>query len=149
MASGVFGVTGPRHFACGVTRGADDGVEGVIIDLQVVRRLNPRAPGFRGGNTRGVPGRLLQRGQYAWRECQRLTGRHIEVQQRLQPTRRVHGQPVADRLTVNAQALGPRLTRLPVPTRQQIKPLQPWLLTTVMFTVSPLLEGGGIFADAW
>jgi hypothetical protein len=50
-------------------------------------------------------------------------------------------------MAVNAQELGHRLTRLPVPTGQQIQHLQPWFLPTVMFTLSLLLQAGGIFAN--
>jgi hypothetical protein len=61
-------VTGPRPFAVGFQLGTDDGVEGVIIAVPVVVLLNPLAQGFIGGNTRGVPARLLPCGQHAWRE---------------------------------------------------------------------------------
>jgi hypothetical protein len=68
MASGVFCVTGPRHFALGVQLGAEDGREGVILDVQVGMRRNPLAQGVIGGTTRGLPERLLQGRQHAWRE---------------------------------------------------------------------------------
>jgi hypothetical protein len=36
-------VTGPRHFELGIELGADNGVEDVILDVQVVSLLNPLA----------------------------------------------------------------------------------------------------------
>jgi hypothetical protein len=43
MASGLFCVTGLRHFEPGIELGADNGVEGVILGVQVVSLLNSLA----------------------------------------------------------------------------------------------------------
>jgi hypothetical protein len=43
MASGLFCVTGPRHFVLGFELGADNGVEGVILGVQVESLLSPLA----------------------------------------------------------------------------------------------------------
>ena len=68
MAPGFVGVTGPWHFEFGFKLGADDGVEGVIRDVQGVLLLNPLAQGGIGGKTCGLPEGLLQGSQHAWRE---------------------------------------------------------------------------------
>jgi hypothetical protein len=68
MASGFFCVTGPRHLEFRIEPGADDGVEGVIIDLQMMRVLNLLAQRFIGGETGRPLEGLLNRGQHSRRE---------------------------------------------------------------------------------
>jgi hypothetical protein len=117
----------------------------VILDVQVVMRLNPLAPGFLGGKPRGSPAHLLPRRQHVWRGCQGLTGRHVQGQPGVQTARLVNGEPVADGVAVNAQALGHRLTRLRVAAGQQIAPLPPAFLTPMLCTLEPRLEGLCLF----
>jgi hypothetical protein len=55
-------VTGPWHLELGVELGADDGVQGVIVDLQMMGLLDPLVQRFIGGETGGLPEGLLDRG---------------------------------------------------------------------------------------
>jgi hypothetical protein len=68
MASGVCCVTGPRPLELRVEPGADDGVERVIVDLQMVSLLDPWAQRFLGGETGRWPEGPLNRGQHMRRE---------------------------------------------------------------------------------
>jgi hypothetical protein len=134
MASGFFGVTGPRHFELGVEGGADNGGEGVGVDVQVVSLLNPLAHCLMGGKASGLPGNLLQRGQYVWREGQGLAGRHVHLQQGRHAARVVAREPVAAGMAVDPQELGHVPACRGLPVGQPIEHLEPWLLAPVMFT---------------
>jgi hypothetical protein len=72
-ASGCFGVTGPWDLELGVELGADDGVEGVIVDLPVIGRLDPLAQGFVRGKAGGLLERLLNGGQDVGRQREGFT----------------------------------------------------------------------------
>jgi len=68
LALGFFGVTGPWDLAYSLACGANDYVEGVVVDLQVVGLLDPLPQRFIGGQTSWLPVGLRKRGQHVWRE---------------------------------------------------------------------------------
>jgi len=135
MASGFFCVTGPWHLELGVASGTHDGVERVIIDIQVVNLLDPLAQGFIGGKARRMPECLLQRRQHVWRNREGLASWHIYIQQRVQAARFVAREPVADGIAVDPQQLSHIQACLGLPAGQPVEHLEAWLLATLTFTL--------------
>ena len=141
MASGFFGVAGPRDLEPGVEPGADNGVERVIVDVQLIAWFDPLAQRLIGGKARRPPEGLLQAGQYVRGQGHGLPSRHVHVQQRRQAACSIDRKPVADGIAMDAQQLGNALAGLRWSAGQAREHLQAWFLATVMFMLQPLLEG--------
>jgi hypothetical protein len=129
MASGLFRVTGPRDLELG----ADDRVEGVTVDIQVVSPLDPLLQGFTGGKASGLPERLCHGGQHVRNERQELAGRHVQRQQGIQAARCIDGEPVTDSMAMDTQELGHILARVGLTAGQEIEHLEAWLLASIVF----------------
>jgi hypothetical protein len=84
MAAGFFCVTGPRHLELRLKARPHDGVERVLVDVQVRGLCNPLTQFDRGGEASGLPEHLLQRGQHIRRKRQGLASRHVQRQQGVQ-----------------------------------------------------------------
>ena len=123
MASGFFGVTRPWDLELGFELGADDGVEGVIMDLPVVGLIDPLAQGFVGGQASGLPERMREGGQDVGGQREGCTSWDIPRQQGLQAPRLVETEPVANGLAMDSQQLRHVWACLGLPTRQQIEPV--------------------------
>jgi hypothetical protein len=88
-----------------------------------------------------LPERLLKSGQYIWGERQGLAWWHVPGQHGFQAAPGLAGEPVADGLAMDPEQLGPIPAGRGLSAGQPGQPLEPWLLTTVRFTVSARLEG--------
>jgi hypothetical protein len=108
-------VTGPRDLELGFELGADDGVEGVIVDLQVIGLLDPLAQGLVGGKAGGLPERVLNGGQHVQGQREGLTSGDIQRQPGLQAARVIEREPVADGMAMNGQPVGYVLACLACP----------------------------------
>src|SRR5882724_2692396 len=134
MASGFFCVAGPRYLELGFESGANDRVEGVIGDVQLVALLDPLPHSLVRGEAGELPEGLLKRRQHVWREHQGLASRYIQRQQGVQATRFVECKPVANGIPMDAQQAGHVPVGLDLPASQQVEHLEPWFPATVMFT---------------
>jgi hypothetical protein len=140
MAPGLFGVTRARDLKLGLEPRPYDGVERVIVDLQMIRLLDPLAQCFIGGKPGRLPEGLLDRRQPIGGQPEGLASRDMYRQQGLQAASLVAPAPVADGMAVNSQELGHLHAGLSWPTGQHIQHLEPWFLATITFMLEPLLE---------
>ena len=140
MASGFFGVTRARDLQRGLEPRPYEGVERVIVDLQMRRLLDPWAQGFIGGKPGRWPEGRLDRRPHIGGQREGLASRYMEMPHGLQAASRVAPAPVADGLAVDSQALGHLQAGLSWPTGQHRQHLEPWLLATITFLWEPLLE---------
>jgi hypothetical protein len=62
----VFCVTGARDLELGLEPRPHNGVERVIVDLQMIRLLDPVPQGFIRGQPGRLPERLFNRSQHLW-----------------------------------------------------------------------------------
>jgi hypothetical protein len=147
MASGFFGVAGPRDLEPGVAPGADNGVERVIVDVQLIALFDPLAQRLIGGQAHRPPEGLLQAGQDVRGQGHGLPSRHVHVQQRRQAACFIDRKPVADGMAMDAPQLGNALAGLRLSAGQSREPLQAWCLATVMCMWQPLLEGSRTLGD--
>ena len=73
------GVTGPWDLELGLELGADDGVERVIVDVQLGGVLAPWAPPLLRSKASRLPERPFQRGQHVQREGQGRASGPIDI----------------------------------------------------------------------
>jgi hypothetical protein len=145
MASGFFCVTGPCHLELRLEPGPDHGVERVVVDLPVMDLLHPLAQRFVGGNPGWLPERLLQGVQHIWGQGDGLPSRHVHIQQGLQASGLVNGEPVANGMAMDAQQPGHGLTCLGLPAGQHIEHLEAWFLMTIALPSYAFFERDTIF----
>jgi hypothetical protein len=144
MASGFFGVTGPRHFELGAEARPHERVERLVLDRHAARPPHLLAQRLGRGEAFGAAQRLLQAGEHRGRQRAGLARGDVGRQQGGQPSHGVAGQPMADGVALQARHV---LARAGVPAGQQVQHLQTGLLVAVMFMVQALFERGDRFGD--
>jgi hypothetical protein len=132
MASGFFGVTRPGRFELNMVARAHDGGERLALDLYSVRLPYPLAQGrIRRESFRLAPYWPRHRGR-----ARGVCRRDIQLQQRIQPSRRIAGAPLPDGLAVETQQGRRILPCRGLSAPQEIERLPPRLLAPIAGTRS-------------
>src|SRR5262245_37818191 len=118
IASGFFCVARPRHLEFGLEPGAHDGVERVILDIEVHRLLDPLSEGLIGGKAFLSPQGRLDRSKHGRRDRERLASGHVAIEQGSETARLVERQPTSDGITMDAQQVGHLLAGVGLTTRE-------------------------------
>jgi hypothetical protein len=147
MASGVLGGTGPRPLERRVEPGADEGVERVRVDRQLVSLLAPWAPRVSGGEPGRWPAGRRTRGQHLRRACAGLARGPVPGQPGLPAASRIAPEPVAEGLAMAPQELSHVPAGVGLPTGQEVEPLEPWSLATILCVLQARLEGCRLFTN--
>jgi hypothetical protein len=128
-------VTGAWDLAFRLELGPYDGVERVIVDLQLKGLLDPLPQGLTGDDPGRLSEDLLNGGPSIGGQRKGLASRDIDRQQRLQATRFVKGEPVTDGVAMDPQSLGHLPAALRLPTGQEGEHLESWFLAPIIFTL--------------
>jgi hypothetical protein len=83
---------------------------------------------------------LVAAGEHRWREGDRVAGRHVDGQPRVQAAGGRERQPATDGMAVHPQQVCHVLAGAGWPTGQQIEPLETGLLLAIMCTLPSVFQ---------
>jgi hypothetical protein len=120
--------------------GAHQRIERLVLNLHAVRPPHPLAERLIGGEAFRAAERLLKAGQYLGGQRDAFAGGDVCLQQGLQASGRVEGQPAANRVPMDARQVGQLLTGVGLATGQQVEHLKAGPLVPVTLTLEPLFK---------